>query len=148
MTISDDLETVLHRAFVGAREAGHPIITPEHLALELIVEPEIAAYLERCGTNLVAAESRLRAYLGKIEPSREFEFETMPTWAFQRLVGLAIRHTEEDGREYVMIRDLFLAIIDERKTVASSAILDATPDPRVFEDLRAYRSEGEGHGAA
>ena len=148
MTLSDDLEAVLHRAFVGAREAGHPVITPEHLALELIVELEIAAYLERCGTNLVAAESRLRAYLGKIEPSRESEFEAMPTSAFKHLVGLAVRHAEEDRREYVMIRDLFIAIIDERKTVASSAILDATPDPRVFEELRTDRYEGEGYGAA
>ena len=140
MTLSDDLQAVLHRAFVGAREAGHPIITPEHLALELIVEPEIAAYLERCGTNLVAAESRLRACLGKIELAQESEFETMPTLTFQHLVGVAFQRTENERREYVMVRDLFLAIIDERKTIASSAILDATPDPLVFEELRATES--------
>jgi ClpA/ClpB-like protein len=68
MTLSDEVQGVLHRAFIGARELGHAVITPEHLALEIIREDETAAYLERCGTNLVAVESRLRDYLGRVDP--------------------------------------------------------------------------------
>ncbi len=141
MSISDEVQGVLHRAFVGAREAGHSIITPEHIALELILEPETATYLARCGTNLVAVESRLRDYLGKIETSAGAE--TIPTKTFQRVVGAAIERTQADHREFVMIRDLFLAILDERKTIASSTITEATPDIQAFEELRTYRSAEE-----
>ena len=136
MTFSDDVESVLHRAYVAAREAGHAKITPEHIALELIVEDETGTYLTRCGTDLVAVEARLWAYLGRLESNGGVEVETQPTPAFQRVVETAIRRTQADGREYVMVRDLFLALIDERDSTASIAILEATREPQVFEELR------------
>jgi len=143
MTFSDEVQAVLHRAFVAACEAGHAEITPEHIALELIVEDETATYLERCGTDLVAVESRLREYLGRIEPNGGADVDAQPAPAFQRVVEAAIQRTEDDGREYLMLRDLFLALIDERSSTASVAILEATREPRVFEDLRTYPSEEE-----
>lgn len=143
MTFSDDVEGVLHRAFVAAREAGHAKITPEHIALELIVENETGTYLARCGTDLVAVESRLREYLGRIGSNAGADVDTQPTPAFQHVVKTAIERTKADGREYLMLRDLFLALIDERGSIASVAILEATREPQVFEELRAYRSAEE-----
>jgi len=143
MTFSDEVEGVLNRALVAASEAGHAKITPEHIALELLVEDETATYLERCGTDLVAVESRLREYLGRIESNGGADAEPQPAPAFQRVVEAALQRVEDDGREYLMLRDLFLALIDERSSAASVAILEATREPRVFEDLRAYPSEEE-----
>jgi ATP-dependent Clp protease ATP-binding subunit ClpA len=139
MTFSDEVEGVLHRAFLAAREAGHAKITPEHIALELIVEDETGTYLTRCGTDLVAVESRLRAYLGRLESNGGAEVDTEPTAAFQRVIETAMQRTRADGRQYVMVRDLFLALIDERRSTASVAILEATREPQVFEELRTYR---------
>ena len=143
MTFSDEVEGVLHRALVAASEAGHANITPEHIALELIVEDETAMYLERCGTDLVAVESRLREYLGRIEPDGDAEEDTQPGPALQCIVEAAIQRTEDDGREYLMLRDLFFALMDERSSTARVAILEATREPQVFEDLRTYPSEEE-----
>lgn len=141
MTFSDEVEGVLHRAFVAACEAGHSEITPEHIALELIFEDETATYLTRCGTDLVAVESRLRAYLERIKRNGGVEVDAQPGPAFQHLVEAAVERTEADGREYLMLRDLFLALLDEREGKASVAILEATREPQVFDELRAYRSE-------
>jgi ATP-dependent Clp protease ATP-binding subunit ClpA len=143
MNFSDEVEGVLNRAFVAASEAGHANITPEHIALELIAEDETAAYLMRCGTDLVAVESRLREYLGRLEANGGVEVNSQPSPAFQRVVETAIERTEEDGREYLMLRDLFLALIHERDSTASVAILEATRESQVFEDLRTYPSEEE-----
>jgi ATP-dependent Clp protease ATP-binding subunit ClpA len=143
MTFSDEVEGVLHRAFVAACEAGHAELTPEHIALELIVEDETATYLMRCGTDLVAVDSRLRAYLERIEQNGGVEVDAQPTSAFQRVVDAAIERTEDDGREYLMLRDLFLALIDEGGSNASVAILEATREPQMFEELRTYRWEEE-----
>ena len=143
MTFSDEVEGVLNRAFVAASEAGHAKITPEHIALELIVEDETATYLMRCGTDLVAVDSRLRAYLERIEQNGGAEVDTQPTPAFQRVVEAAIQRTEDDEREYLMLRDLFLALIDERGSNASVAILEATREPQVFDELRTNRWEEE-----
>lgn len=142
MTFSDEVQGVLHRAFVGAREAGHAIITPEHIALELILESETVTYLERCGTDLVAVESRLRAYLGAIDHVAN-DLETKPNSAFQRVVRKAVQRTEADQREHLMLRDLFLALLDERGSVASAAILEATRESQNFEELRTYRLDEE-----
>lgn len=143
MTLSDDVEGVLHRAFVAAREAGHAIVTPEHIALELIAEDEVGTYLARCGTDLVAVESRLREYLGRIKSNVGAEVDTQATPSFQRVVTTAIQRTRTDRREYLMLRDLFLALIDERGSTASVAILEATREPLAFEELRTYRSAEE-----
>src|SRR3954463_15301227 len=99
MTYSDEVEAVLHRAFVAAREAGHEEITPEHIALELIVEDQTEAYLTRCGTDLVAVEARLRAYLARTQPGAGEDVDSQPDSAFQRVVETAAEQTEEDGRE-------------------------------------------------
>jgi ATP-dependent Clp protease ATP-binding subunit ClpA len=140
MIFSEEVEAVLRRAFLAAREAGHEKITPEHVALELIVEDEVSTYLVRCGTDLVAVESRLRAHLGRVEPNGEGEVEAQPTPALDRIIEAAIRCTEADGRECPMLRDLFLAVIDARGSTASAAILEATREPQAFEELRTYRS--------
>lgn len=143
MTFSDEVEAVLNRAFLAACEAGHLEITPEHIALELIVEDETATYLMRCGTDLVAVDARLRAYLKRIEQNGGAEVDAQPSSAFHSVVDSAIERTEDDGRECLMLRDLFLALIDERGSNASVAILEATREPQVFEELRTYRSEEE-----
>ncbi len=141
MTFSEEVEGVLNRAFVLASEAGHAQITPEHVALELIGEDEAASYLMRCGTDLVAVESRLREYLENIEP--EGEGDTHPGDELQRVIDAAMERTEEDDRECVMLRDLFVALIDDRETTASVAILEATREPEIFEDLRNHPWEEE-----
>jgi ATP-dependent Clp protease ATP-binding subunit ClpA len=141
MTFSDEVQGVLNRAFLAASEAGHADVTPEHVALELIVEDETVMYLVRCGTDLVAVESRLREHLGEIEP--DGEADTQPGPELQRVVEAAIERTEDDGRDCLMLRDLFFALIDERDSIASVAILEATREPQIFEDLRSYPSEEE-----
>jgi ATP-dependent Clp protease ATP-binding subunit ClpA len=139
MTLSSEVEDILHRAVLGALEAGHASVTPEHIALELIADDEAATYLTRCGTDLVAVESRLRARLDRLESNGGTE-ETQPTPAFHSIVEAATERTEADGRESVMVRDLFLALIDERDSLASVAILEATREPEAFEELRTYDS--------
>src|SRR3954462_6973467 len=142
MEFSEEVQGVLHRAVLGAREAGHPQVTPEHIALELIVEEEAAMYLVRCGTDLVAVESRLQEYLGRVDPDAEVdeefdaEADAQPSEAFHRVVEAAMQRTDEDGRETVMLRDLFIALIDEQHSEASVAIREATRDPEMFDDLR------------
>jgi ATP-dependent Clp protease ATP-binding subunit ClpA len=144
MTFSEEVEGVLQRAVGSAREAGHPQVTPEHIALELIVEEEAAMYLVRCGTDLVAVESRLQEYLSRVEPDEEAdpefdaEGESEPSAAFHRVVEAAMQRTEDDGREIVMLRDLFIALLDEEHSEASFAIREATRDPEMFDDLRVY----------
>ena len=143
MTFSDEVEGVLHRAYVAACEAGHAKITLEHIALELLVEDETVTYLDRCGTDLVAVESRLREYLGGIRSNAGADVDPRPSPGFQRVIETAMQRTEAEGRETLMLRDLFLALIDERASTASLAILEATREPQVFEELRTYRSEEE-----
>jgi ATP-dependent Clp protease ATP-binding subunit ClpA len=141
VTYSEEVEAVLNRAFLLATEAGHAEMTPEHVVLELIAEEETAIYLERCGTDLAAVESRLRETLGEIEP--DAEGETLPSSVLSQVLDAAMERAEEDGRECLMLRDLFLALLEERDSTASLAILEATREPEVFDDLKSYPWEDE-----
>lgn len=140
MSFSEEVEHVLHRAAMAAGQAGHADITLEHVVLELMVEDETATYLERCGTELIAVESRLREYLGEIEPG-DSEEVARPSPELESVLEAAFQRADDDGREYVMLRDLFFALMDERDAPATVAILEATREPQVFDDLRAYPSE-------
>jgi ATP-dependent Clp protease ATP-binding subunit ClpA len=142
-TFSEEVQGVLHRAAIAATEAGHAEVTPQHIALELIVEDEASTYLMRCGTDLVAVESRLRDHLAQMEPPEGPDEDAQPDAAFHRVIEAAIERTEEDGRDCIMLRDLFIALIDERGSLASDAILEATRDPDSFDDLRHYRDDDE-----
>jgi ATP-dependent Clp protease ATP-binding subunit ClpA len=143
MTFSDEVEGVLQRALLAAGDAGHAHVTPEHIALELIVEDETATYLERCGTDLVAVESRLREYLERADLNDGTEMDARPSPALERVVEAAMQRAEEDERDTLMLRDLFLGLMDERDGTARVAILEATREPEVFDDLRSYPWEEE-----
>jgi ATP-dependent Clp protease ATP-binding subunit ClpA len=143
MNFSEEVDGVLGRAFSVAAEAGHAEISPEHVVLELIVEDETASYLMRCGTDLVAVESRVRDYLAGVEPGEDPEADPRPAPALERIIEAASERAEEEDRDCLMLRDLFYALIDDRESAAAVAILEATREPEVFDDLRAYPWEEE-----
>lgn len=100
---------------------------------------EVSLYLERCGTDLVAVESRLRQQLeDDAAEEEEASEDAQPSAAFHALVEAAMLRADEDERECVMLRDLFFAMIEEPEGAAGLAIREATRDPEIFDDLGAY----------
>lgn len=150
MDFSEEVAGVLHRAVLAANDAGQAVAMPEHIALELIVEDEAAMFLARCGTDLVAVESRLREHLESAGSEDEQDDpdgrgDAQPGAAFHHVIESAMQRAEDEGRDCLMLRDLFLALLDDedRESMVRIAIVEATRDPQALEELHSFPRDDE-----
>lgn len=121
--IAQELEVVLHQAFVGAREMRHEIITAEHLLLALLSSPTIAALLRACGADAAALRGSLTQHVNKTpQVAADREIDTQPTLAFQRVIQRAILKVQSSGKKEVESVDVLLAIFGEQKCHAAELL--------------------------
>lgn len=120
--ISQELEVVLHLAFVNARERRHEFITVEHLLFSLVDAPSITAVLDGCGADLDELKSRVGLFIDENTPVVEVneEVDTQPTLGFQRIVQRAIMQVQSSAQEgrQVLCLDVLLAIFGEKDSHA------------------------------
>jgi len=112
--ISPELEKVLHRCFVSARQSRHRIITVDHLVLELLSQPSVITHLTDKAMDIQALRSAVLAKVASTEVAMadEPEFNTLPTQEFQRIVYKAIRVAQEKGRAEVSAVDMLAVALN------------------------------------
>jgi ATP-dependent Clp protease ATP-binding subunit ClpA len=121
--IAQELEVILHQAFVGAREVRHEYITVEHLLLALLSSPTIAPVLRACGADTTALRESLTGHVNKApQAPANREVETQPTLAFQRVIQRAILKVQSSGGKQVGSVDVLLAIFAEQKSHAAEIL--------------------------
>lgn len=121
--IAQELEVILHQAFVGAREMRHEFITVEHLLLALLNSQTIASLLHACGADAAALRGSLTQYVNKTpQAPADREFDTQPTLAFQRVIQRAILKIQSSGNKEVGSVDVLLAILAEQKSHAAELL--------------------------
>lgn len=69
MTLSEELERTLYRAYEQAKERRHEFITPEHLLFELINDEVASVALTQCGADLETLKGSLDNFLRDKVPS-------------------------------------------------------------------------------
>jgi ATP-dependent Clp protease adapter protein ClpS len=122
--IAQELEVILHQAFVGARAAGHEYITVEHLLLAVLKSTAVAAIVERCGADAKELRSSLSRHIGQMDrPIVDGqEIDTQPALAFQRVIQRAILNVQAAGTQEVGSVDVLAAIIPEPKSYAAQLL--------------------------
>lgn len=105
--ISPDLEKVLHDSFIGARSAGHRVITIDHLLLRMLDEAPVVEYLKAHSQDVEKLRSELRDCVAHIESGNPEEFDTNPNAAFILLIQKAIARVQVDGTSEVSTLQLF-----------------------------------------
>lgn len=121
--IAQELEVVLHKAFVGAREMRHEFITVEHLLLALLGNQTIASVLRACGANAAALRGSLTQWVNKTsQVPADREVDTQPALAFQRVIQRAILKVQSSGNKEVGSVDVLLAIFAEETSHAVQAL--------------------------
>ena len=121
--IAQELEVILHQAFVGAREMRHEYITVEHLLLALLSSPTIAPVLRACGADMTALRAALTGHVNKTpQGATDRELDTQPTLAFQRVIQRAILNVQSSGSKQVGSVDVLLAILAEQKSHAAELL--------------------------
>ena len=125
--ISTELEVLLHRCFVSAREARHKFVTVEHLVLEMLAEPPVSGHLaaRSINTDKLRTDLEFRVAATETVPGTDDDFDTQPSIEFQRALQNAILHVQSSGDKEVSLLHLLTAILDQDGNIAPRGLLEA-----------------------
>lgn len=119
--IDGELESMLHLAFINAREQRHEFITVEHLFFGLLDVRSTRETLAACGANVDELKSKVSLFLDENTPIVEGggEVDTQPTLGFQRVIQRAILRVQSEvqGRK-VNCNDVLIALFGEKDSHA------------------------------
>jgi len=92
--ISEELELSLQKAFKEAREAGHELMTVEHLLLALLDNGSAADVLRACAADIDELRKNLENFIKENTPTspNKEHADAQPTLGFQRVIQRAIMH--------------------------------------------------------
>src|SRR5262245_7563512 len=119
-TLSRPLVLTLRRALDHAGERDHEYTTLEHLLLALIDDVDAAAVMTACKVDLGALRTDLAGFVDNELKTlvADFDGESNPTPAFQRVMQRAMAHAQGVGRDVVTGADVLLAMFDEKESPA------------------------------
>ncbi|HTV80190.1 MAG TPA: glyoxalase superfamily protein [Steroidobacteraceae bacterium] len=114
--LSGQLESTLNRVFAYARDRKHQHITPEHLLLFLLDDPDASEVLRKCGVDLDAMRGQLTVHLdGELKVPGE---NPQPSLGFQRILQRAVFHVQTGGHPPVRSTNVLVALFSEKQSRA------------------------------
>ncbi|KAJ8611950.1 hypothetical protein CTAYLR_004388 [Chrysophaeum taylorii] len=142
-SLTDAATEVLKKAFNDAKDRGHSLAEPSHLALAL-VESDFGQRVikkERDGADADVIVRQLRGLVEKRPAQSPPPLQVMPSTATQRLLERAAKASKANGDSLVAQDHLFLALYQEKDvaTAFRNAGLDETTAKRATKELRAGR---------
>ena len=122
--IADNLRETLFCTLDLARESQHEYVTLEHLLYSLCDDPDATPILKTCGVNLKQLENELEEILDALEviPDdlvNDFDVETTPTIAFERVLQTAQYSMQAAGRKTTHGGNVLVALFDEPEAQAT-----------------------------
>ncbi|MBN2735647.1 MAG: ATP-dependent Clp protease ATP-binding subunit ClpA [Spirochaetales bacterium] len=120
--ISPELEEVIKKAYLMAKDANHAYLSIEHLLKAIIDNHEGAIIINNCGGDIKEMDDKISGYLATIEKAPEGE-EPLQTISFQRTLHKALIHAQSAEKAEVEIGDVLVALFDEKETHALNFIL-------------------------
>ncbi len=122
--IADNLRETLFCALDLARESQHEYVTLEHLLHSLCDDPDAAPILKTCGVNLKQLKKELEAILDALATIPDdlvdnFDVETTPTVAFERVLQNAQYSMQAAGRKTTHGGNVLVAFFEEPEAQAT-----------------------------
>jgi len=114
------LGRTLGRAIADAGQRDHEYTTLEHVLLALIDDVDASAVMKACEVDLEALRTDLESYIGNELQTlvAEFDGESRPTPAVQRVVQRALHHVQSLGRHEATGAEVLAAMFAERESPA------------------------------
>jgi len=119
-SLSRSLVLTLRRALDHASERDHEYTTLEHLLLALIDDADAAAVMKACKVDLGALKQDVASFIDDELKAlvADFNGESNPTPAFQRVVERAMANAQGLGHDTVTGADVLVAMFDEKESAA------------------------------
>jgi ATP-dependent Clp protease ATP-binding subunit ClpA len=142
--ISQELELILHTAFVACRSKRRAFITVEDLLLGLLDSGQVQEALRLCGANLKELRERVAESIARSTPKEDVltDVDTKPTEAFQQVIQRAILNVQSSAKREVNPIDVLVAIIGQKGSPAHSMLKEQGVDTS---KVSAYRRQERHH---
>lgn len=118
MKINDDVQTLLHAAYMDAREKKHEYLTPEHLLYAIAFFETGAHILKAAGSDLESLIQDLENHLKTQIPVVK-NADPMQSLGMEEVIQRAVFHTRSSSKDVVDIGDLLVSIFEEKEAFAS-----------------------------
>ncbi len=112
MRVSEDVQGILHAAYLNAKEREHEYLTPEHVLYAALFFDVAKEILERCGADVDELKEKLEEHLRLRVPVVK-DAEPDQSLGFHGVMERAIFHTEASQKEIIDVGDILVSIYDE-----------------------------------
>ncbi|MBN2050973.1 MAG: ATP-dependent Clp protease ATP-binding subunit ClpA [Spirochaetales bacterium] len=118
MNIHDDVQMLLHAAYLDAKERNHEYLTPEHLLYGISYFASGETILRLAGADLESLRKDLENHLKTQIPINPGG-EPLQSLGLEEVLQRAVMHTGNSSKSEVDIGDLLVSILEEKESFAS-----------------------------
>lgn len=136
---SDQIRLVFDKAVENSKALNHEFVTIEHLAFEILCEESFFNLLVEFGANAHNFKLSLENYLKNNCDDLILEnvpkgFKPKKTQAVERMLNRAFTQVLFSGRQTIELIDVFLSILNEKRTYTTYFALQSGIDVKDFVD--------------
>ncbi|MEM7366879.1 MAG: Clp protease N-terminal domain-containing protein [Pseudomonadota bacterium] len=121
-----DIQDMLERAFIEARERKHAEFTVEHLLQAILRDNETARFIGNLGSDTQQLMARVDNVVNMTRAGKE----PQPDFPFQRVIQTVMFEGRSPEPRPITIPMLLLAILDEEESASRRLLLDANITPQ------------------
>ena len=125
MNQSPEIESIIERAVLSAKEYKHQYVTIEHLLLALVTHPPFKKCLSNFKVDVDLMISEIEAYLTGLHgiEAREPNIQPRKTNSLERVINRGVTQVIFTGRKQITTIDVYLSIATEGNTHAHYFLL-------------------------
>ncbi len=117
--LHEEVQAILNRAFLLAKERGHEYFTPEHILYSALDFETPLEIFQQCDVDIKVLGESLLSYMEKHIPKIEDGSEPVQTTGLMDVLERMVTHIAASGREIVYPADLIVALYDEAESYGS-----------------------------
>ena len=136
---SEQLQLVFDKAVDVAKKLQHEYVTIEHLLFAMLCEESFAKVIEGFGADPEYLKKNIENYLKKqtekiqLPPEKAKKYKPKKTHAVERVLNRAFTQVLFSGRSHIECADVFLSIMNEKKSWSYYHISKADIDKDKFQ---------------
>ena len=137
---SEQLQLVFDKAVDVSKKLQHEYVTIEHLLFAMLCEESFAKVIEGFGADPEYLKKNIENYLKKqtekiqLPPEKAKKYKPKKTHAVERVLNRAFTQVLFSGRSHIECADVFLSIMNEKKSWSYYHISKADIDKDKFQD--------------
>ena len=133
---SEELQVVFDKAIKDAKKLNHEYVTLEHLLFAMVCTENFTNILSGFGVEVQPLQNELLQYLqtklDDIKLPADTKYKPKKTQTVERVMNRAFTQVLFSGRQHIDICDVFLSLLNEKKSFSTYLVTKAGVDKEAF----------------